>query len=441
MVQQRERRSRGVKYKKVINSIKNKYKLDIDTWDSNSITPGTKFMEKLSKYLNGWKKTSPYSSNIILSDAGEPKEGEHKICNYIRNNIDVLHDQNKFIYGLDADLIMLSLYLPCNDVYLLRESVHFNRIDSTKLLLMHIDSLKSKVISDVLPDKMICSADCKNDVIQDYIFLHFLMGNDFLPCIPSLSIKNDGNITILKAYKDVISIRNETLIYGKQLINIKLFMECLRNILQVEESLYESLNISIHKNKFYTKPYKHISEKLIQQQDSLPVFNKVKNHIDFGKEGWKDRYYKYYFNIQTDNTFEIENICKEYCIGLMWNLHYYNNTQIDNQWYYPYPVAPLLEDLYNYILENGYVMMNIEFENKSFVHEYEQLLSVLPPQSHYLLPKKYQNLMINKNSPIRDMFPDNFELEMFGKRYYHECTPIIPNLDIERVHDVFMKTT
>jgi 5'-3' exoribonuclease 2 len=433
MVQQRERRYRGVKYKKKINSIKNKFKLSIDTWDSNTITPGTKFMNKLANYLKDWKDSSIYKETIILSDASEPMEGEHKICNYIRTNVNLFKDENIMIYGLDADLIMLAMYLPCDQVYLLRESVHFNKIDSTKLLLLYIDDLRKHVISEVLPETMICSNDVQNDVIQDYIFIHFLMGNDFIPCIPSLSIKNDGNITLLKAYRDVISIRNETLIYGKQLINIKLFMECLRNILEIEQELYESLNISINKNRFYTKPYKHISEKLIQQQDCLPSFDKVKNEIEYGKEGWKDRYYKYYFDIDTDNRLEIEGICHEYCIGLMWNLYYYNDKQIDRQWYYPYPVAPLLEDLYNYILENGYVMMNIVFEDKPFIHAHEQLLSVLPPQSHYLLPKKYHNLMTSKESPIYDMFPSDFKLDMFGKRYYHECLPIIPNLDIDRV--------
>lgn len=434
MVQQRERRYRGIKYKQTVNSIKSKYNLPIEIWDSNTITPGTTFMKKLADNLKEWSQQSDYN-NIIISDASIPMEGEHKICDYIRKNTILFKDENILVYGLDADLIMLSMYLPCNHKYLLREEVHFNKINSNKLLLLDVDRLEQFVINEVVPNTMSCSLDVHKDIIQDYIFIHFLMGNDFLPCIPSLSIKNDGNITLLKAYRDVISMRNETLIYGNNLVNIKLFMECLRNILDIENELYESLNIYINKSKYFSKPFNHISEKFIQQQDCLPLYKKHKNIIQYGSDGWTDRYYEYYFGINTDNILEINQICKEYCIGLMWNLYYYNNQQIDYKWYYPYPVAPLLSDLYNYILENGYVMMNIDFKNNEFVTEYEQLLSVLPPQSHYLLPKKYQYLMTNKKSPIYDLFPKDFELDLFGKRYYHECVPHIPNLNIERVHD------
>ena len=90
-------------------------------WDSNAITPGTLFMSKLSNSI----KNSPVLKNlevknIILSDASVPKEGEHKLVEYIRNNVqedgtaDVIH-------GLDADLIMLSSLLYPQNIYLFRD--------------------------------------------------------------------------------------------------------------------------------------------------------------------------------------------------------------------------------------------------------------------------------------------------------------------------------
>lgn len=97
-----------------------------ESWDSNAITPGTPFMHLLASSLRywvaqkmnmdpGWKDVSAISLRslkrclsisqiqVIISDAGVPGEGEHKIMDYIRRqrtNPD--HDPNTrhVIYGL-----------------------------------------------------------------------------------------------------------------------------------------------------------------------------------------------------------------------------------------------------------------------------------------------------------------------------------------------------
>lgn len=59
-------------------------------WDHNVITPGTIFMEKVSDIIKAyicdnltnnelWKDL-----NIIFSDSNVPREGEHKILEFIR---------------------------------------------------------------------------------------------------------------------------------------------------------------------------------------------------------------------------------------------------------------------------------------------------------------------------------------------------------------------
>lgn len=61
------------------------------TWDSNSITPGTPFMDLLAASLRYWVKykstTDPAweKLKVIISDATVPGEGEHKIMNFVRS--------------------------------------------------------------------------------------------------------------------------------------------------------------------------------------------------------------------------------------------------------------------------------------------------------------------------------------------------------------------
>jgi len=61
------------------------------TWDSNSITPGTPFMDLLAQSLRYWVSyklsTDPAweKLKVIISDATVPGEGEHKIMNFVRS--------------------------------------------------------------------------------------------------------------------------------------------------------------------------------------------------------------------------------------------------------------------------------------------------------------------------------------------------------------------
>ena len=133
MNQQRIRR-----FRKELNSQKeeeeqkmNKDKENKDViFDSNAISAGTKFMFNLTLYMKEYiinqKKINSEWSNIeiILTGSDVPGEGEHKILEYIRNykNSARYHPYTRHcIYGLDADLIMLSLISHETNFIILRE--------------------------------------------------------------------------------------------------------------------------------------------------------------------------------------------------------------------------------------------------------------------------------------------------------------------------------
>ena len=124
MEQQRTRRYKSMlerKMKKVIFPDSE----DKEEWKTTAITPGTEFMEKLNELTENYFKNNEkkYGLNeIIVSGSDEVGEGEHKIFHYIREKKS--HSkETTYIYGLDADLIMLGLnHLPiAKHIYLYRE--------------------------------------------------------------------------------------------------------------------------------------------------------------------------------------------------------------------------------------------------------------------------------------------------------------------------------
>ena len=83
MNQQRLRRYKTVYEKEQINKIKLEENKELDTfnWNTNAISPGTEFMDKLSvKIKNEIKNNKLYENiKVYFSDSYNPGEGEHKI--------------------------------------------------------------------------------------------------------------------------------------------------------------------------------------------------------------------------------------------------------------------------------------------------------------------------------------------------------------------------
>lgn len=107
MKQQRIRRCKGVYWAQPGSK-----PYSPETFLLSSITPGTLFMTTLMSAIRSAfaGKEDTYSvKNLVVSTSEEPGEGEHKIFQYIRSMGAQTADDVSIVYGLDADLIMLSL--------------------------------------------------------------------------------------------------------------------------------------------------------------------------------------------------------------------------------------------------------------------------------------------------------------------------------------------
>ena len=114
--QQRSRRYKSWYQNQISRAIYKKEKEDV--WNSTAITPGTKFMNELN-YMVTNHFTYKTQLDIIISGSNQFGEGEHKLFDYIRTNPQKHLLETTIIYGLDADLIMLSInHLPvCPNIY------------------------------------------------------------------------------------------------------------------------------------------------------------------------------------------------------------------------------------------------------------------------------------------------------------------------------------
>ncbi|KAL9653281.1 hypothetical protein ABK040_010988 [Willaertia magna] len=196
-----------------------------DVFDSNCITPGTEFMAKLSEHLKYMVHSKMkhdikwQQCKVIFSGHDVPGEGEHKIMNFIRGRkMEKGYEPNErhCLYGLDADLICLGLITHEPHFTLLREDVfeqyrlkgmkEKNKPFVEKFHLLHLSALRQYLdleFREALKGKLPFEYDLER-IIDDFVFYVFFTGNDFLPHMPTLDIK-EGSINIMMdIYKTVL---------------------------------------------------------------------------------------------------------------------------------------------------------------------------------------------------------------------------------------------
>jgi 5'-3' exoribonuclease 1 len=400
---------------------------DVPVFDSNSITPGTDFMIRLDNYIRRWliSNQATLPAKVIYSSHMVPGEGEHKIIDLMRSG-EISGDGSHVLYGMDADLIMLSLIAPIDRIFLMREDIND---------VIDIDSLKAALNEELkLPT-----------AVNDFVVMSFTIGNDFLPHMPTLEDLDKGLHTLMNVYLE--TGRSLTTEDDLDWEGLQIF---LNNVSKLEPSLLEEE--SSRDVKYPSRMLAVATQRTekIEQGDVMTIGAKItfKNVLNYGvfRGAWyqnellpKDTTSLSLIQALSPKTYgvtldKVITMCQYYLKGLAWIYNYYTKgtAAISSDYVYRYNHTPLLTDIAGVLNQIKRVDGYMAQPNQVVLNPVHQLLSVLPLKSKSLLPKEVQHLM-SKDSPISDMYPETAITEMDGKNADWQGLVIIPFVDPMRV--------
>jgi len=464
---QRQRRFKYIYDNDKINEIKKKYGIEIEhKWNTSAITPGTIFMTKLTKKIIAWIEQSNYKvKKIIFSSCYTPGEGEHKILQYIKNTIDTFNENKlndvNVIYGLDADLIFLSLASNIDKTYLLRETTEIetkkeNLSNLDDFSYVDIDLLKKIIVKEMtkyLNEKERKEIN-KMRIVNDFIFLCYLCGNDFLPNIPSLSIgihmtnTRNGLELILDTYSVIMKNRldnNNNIEYildieelnnKRNLIiyNNDMLIEILEILSNYEETYFKSL-YNYKRNSFKENENNFDNEKYNYENLNFYIEDSVKlGDPSLNLNDYKRNYYLEYYNIDINKKY-MDYQFNQYITGLVWTSYYYFDKCVNWFYYYKYHHGPFISDIVTYLKSNTNEFNKISqfLCNKELyldkLKPLHQLLLVLPKKSSNLVPASFKTLFFSKQ--LMKYFPDNFNIDYLYKNKSWQSILMIKTIEPE----------
>uniref|UniRef100_A0A8D3BQ51 5'-3' exoribonuclease n=1 Tax=Scophthalmus maximus TaxID=52904 RepID=A0A8D3BQ51_SCOMX len=502
-----------------------------ERFDSNCITPGTEFMDNLAQCLRyyvaerlsndpGWKNVT-----VLLSDASVPGEGEHKIMDYIRRQrAQPNHDPNTHhcLCGADADLIMLGLATHEPNFTIIREEFKPNKprpcalcnqmgheikdcqgtarekqgqhdefadtmpTSEQEFIFIRLCVLREYLARELTMASLPFPFDFERSV-DDWVFMCFFVGNDFLPHLPSLEIREGAIDRLVNIYKDVVHKTGGYLTENGyvNLERVELIMQAVGvaedNIFKkrkeddegfkrrmkekrkrmkrgpayltggqfapqalgrrdrpepVQNARHQAFDMRMQGNKV---PLLVLSssagpsdgadgrgvKRKAEDSDSEPEPEDV---VRLWEDGWKQRYYKTKFDVDVSDEDFRRKVVKSYVEGLCWVLRYYYQGCASWKWYFPFHYAPFASDFKD-IKE---MFTDFETDTKPF-KPLEQLMGVFPAASGNFLPPTWRNLMSSPESSIIDFYPDDFAIDLNGKKYAWQGVALLPFVDERRL--------
>ena len=365
-------------------------------FDSNAISAGTKFMYNLTifmkEYILNEKKINPEWNKIeiILSGSDVPGEGEHKILEYLRT-YKMSKNYNQYtrhcIYGLDADLIMLSLISHEANIIILREDTQRKNkieklekkgieiIDKSNNNEINYEFFLISVLREYLElefnylQKKISFSYNFEKIIDDFVFLCFFIGNDFVPNLFSFNIENGALTHLYEFYKACLP-ELDGYITDKGKINI-FRMKKFFSYLSKQE--LHSIDMMIRKNRNDNR--KNRAKKTNESKEQIRILmkkkkeEKKKKFIEDMKLKSKEEQINFKKNKKNKIILNIKKQFKDISDELNQNLDFneeYNkyinkNEKVDENEKAPYEISPKIDKLFSeskkyekYIIDENY---------------------------------------------------------------------------------------
>jgi len=386
-----------------------------EDFDSNCITPGTSFLDKVSSYLEWYIRLKLTQEEcfqhleIIFSDEKNPGEGEHKLVKFVREY--GKENEQFMIHGMDADLIMLALASNKENFHILRENPYRQSGPEKEFFYIDMKGIRETLVH-VLVGEPTLTPD--QHIINDFILLMFMSGNDFLPSLPTIDILEGAVDNFFTIYSNTF-LSYGTIVTSIHTINLK-SLSVIMGTLGAREV------------EFLTDKRGKLPDALLEKHTKFLGDSYV---LDF--DAYRLEYYSLKMGCHTEK--DIEKACLLYIQGMQWVLSYYLEGVSCWKWFYPYFYAPFISDISKYTEKGGKTdkVVTDSKPNDPFF----QLLCVLPPKSSELLPSPLNELFHNQK--LACFFPVEFEIDMDGKRNDWEGIVKLPMLDLPLLHQEYKK--
>ncbi len=401
-----------------------------ESWDTNAITPGTEFMEKLGRALKGLCAARGGGGGVpswSVSGADEPGEGEQKVMAWLRERSGRLADKNVVVYGLDADLIVLSLLTMSRleggvkSWRLLRELAEFEggRAEGGAFGALDV----AELLGILVPPAMTPA-----EYMMEYACGMSFLGNDFLPHSLSIKIREGGHDVLCRGLT-ALHTAGERLVDGEGRVRPSGCAALVAGWAEAEEEWLEEAFEDKYKAR--GPPPRNDRERAMVGVQNLP--------LEWAEEGalWRRgaglvRGWRGIYRGRWLRGAEAEQVCGEYMRGLQWILDYYLGRAVSYSWYFPWNVPPLWEELLAAFRARDGVALEAPAVT-SPVAPAEQLAMVLPEAS-WRLVRDAKLRRLPALAPV--YWPERFGFFSAGKRWMWECEAEVPILTIDRLRGV-----
>jgi 5'-3' exoribonuclease 2 len=438
-----------------------------ERWDHNVITPSTAFMERVALALEWYimKKLNEDANwrhlVVVFSDAHVPGEGEHKIMQYIRG----LRSQPGYdfntthvIHGMDADLICLGLSTHEKHVSILRNQLTETfQPDHNRFCYFNLHTYRERLKKDF---EDIEGMQFER-FVDDFIFLCFFVGNDFLPHVPLVSIKTRGIELLLDHYVRDFPLHGYLTQLGEvDYAHLHIFLSNFAakdmgklskeyyGVIRAKERAKQHVEERVMKTEEQAKEVlqmlkpdgsnaQEISDTLlglltsVRKERARLVVDKQPLGFSYLDKSYRDSYYhaKFGWDPSTNRSaFEnqIRLCCAEYLRGMQWVMRYYTKGCPSWEWYFPYHYAPLLQDLAAFT-----ATVNVEMRMSAPLHPVEQLLAVLPRLSVNALPEELHDAVNDPKSVLGKFYPDMVDVDFSEANFSYQGVLRIPFINCD----------